>query len=150
MFSKEEVKILKSEFWDGFDSYCYKALYKKPKWLLNNTGIKNVNLMFEITETFARVLIEVGHKNESRRVDVFEWIQSYKIVIEDGFTEPLIWDYIFTRDNGKEVGRIYVQLDNVNHYNKKDWPTIYEFFFTNMSRLETNFLEIRDFLKKNM
>lgn len=150
MFSKEEVKALKSEFWTEFDNYCYTTSQKKPKWLLNNTGIKNVSLMFEISETNAKVLIEVGHKNESRRVDVFEWIQSYKVVIEEGFNEPLVWDYIYTRDNGKEVGRIYIQLNNVSQYNKETWPTIFKFYQTNMQKLETNFLEIKDFLRKNM
>ena len=153
MFSKEEVKQLRSDFWDAFEAYCKKDPAfrgKKQLWLLNNSGIKNINLMFEVDRKKASVNIEIAHKNEGRRLEIFEWVHSYKVIIEEGLEGELVWDYLYTRDNGKEVGRIYTQIDNVDMYKRKDWPTIFEFFKTKMSILEYNFIEIRDFLKKNM
>lgn len=153
MFSKEEAKQLKLEFWETFESHCKKdpALRgKKPLWLLNNSGIKNINLLFEVDRNHASVNIEISHKNESRRFEIYEWVHSYKVIIEEGLEDELIWDYVYTRENGKDVCRIYTQIDNVDIYQKKDWPTIFFFLKEKMIILENNFIEIRDFLKKNM
>lgn len=153
MFSKEEARQLRVDFWDEFDAYCKKDPAfrgKKQLWLLNNSGIKNINLLFEVDRKKASVNIEISHKNEGRRLEIFEWVHSYKVIIEEGLEGELTWDYLYTRENGKEVGRIYTQLDNVDLYKKKDWPVIFSFFKEKMTLLENNFIEIRDFLKKNI
>ena len=153
MFSKEEAQQLRQEFWKSFETFCKKDPAfrgKKQLWLLSHTGFKNINLLFEVDRKHASVNMEISHKNESRRLEIFEWVHSYKIIIEEGFDNPLIWDYLYTRENGSDVGRIYTCINNVDMFKKSDWETIFSFLKENMMLLENNFLEIRDFLKKNM
>jgi hypothetical protein len=50
-------------------------------------------------------------------------------------------------ENGKEISRIYCQLDGVSLYNQKKWPEIFDFFISNMQPIEDVFLEFKEFIK---
>jgi len=149
MYSKEEKKQLVHTFWELFDKYCNSIpglKERKKKWILYNTGVSRVDLKFEPGRKNAKVMIEINHRNEARRLELFEKIEAYKLIIEQDFPEGLIWDFAFIRDNGQEVCRIYTQLDNVDFHRQKQWPEIYAFMAENMLKLERNFLEIRELL----
>ena len=149
MYSKEEKKRLVQTFWDLFDKYCnsYSELKgRKKKWILYDTGVSRVDLKFDVGRQNARVILEINHRDEVRRLELYEKIEQYKAIIEQDFEEGLIWDFAFLRDNGQEVCRIYTQLDGVDLHRQNQWPEIYQFFAENMLKLERNFLEIRDLL----
>ena len=60
MYSKEELKQLKKEFWEGFGTYCslIPALKRrKSKFMLYNTKMKGVELKFDATRTGASVIL---------------------------------------------------------------------------------------------
>ncbi|MDP3434091.1 MAG: DUF4268 domain-containing protein, partial [Bacteroidota bacterium] len=63
-------------------------------------------------------------------------------MLEEGFAEPLIWDYCSIREGGQEVCRIYTSLSNVDFHRQNQWPGIFNFFIDNMLLLENNFMEI--------
>lgn len=70
---------------------------------------------------------------------MYERIETYKAVLEEGFEEGLIWDFVVVRETGQEVCRIYTLLEGVDIHRKSDWPK--------MHFLQNNFLEIRDLIK---
>lgn len=154
MYSKEEIRQLNIRFWEKFGQYCevHPLLkYKRKKWLLHHTGIKDVALRFEVSRENAKVILELGSRNENLRFKAYEFLEQYKAVIEDGFENGLIWEFYHEReDSNKEVCRIYVQLDNVDFHRQGEWPGIFNFFIKNMSKLEDNFLSIRDLLQEEL
>ena len=153
MYTKEEKKELVKRFWIEFDEYCSQLpelAGAKKKWLLHRTKISHLAMKFEAGRDFADVILEINHKNEARRLEVYELVEKYKLLLEDGFPEGLIWDFAFVRDNGQGVCRIYARKYDVDMHRQKQWKEIFAFFAKNMLRLQNNFLDIRDILKEEI
>lgn len=149
MFTPDEAKELRAGFWKAFEKYSRKLPeIKNPRnpYLLNKTGINHIDLKFDVERNSIKVAIEVNHKNSDRRLDVYEYLEAFKVILEEGF-EKLEWDFAYMRENQQEVCRAYVQLDGYDYMNPNHWETIHCFMAENMIRLQENFLEIRDTLK---
>lgn len=147
MYSKDETKILRKEFWIVFARRCEivpELRHRKKKWVLYDTGLRGIDLKFEVTRKEAFVMIEVNSREESRRLQIFETMRKYRLLLEDGFTAPLTWEICFVRESGQEVCRIYTSLPNVDFHQQMQWPTIFNFFIDNMLILENNLMEIKD------
>ncbi len=151
MYSKEEKKKLTADFWELFKRRCAvhpDLQFKKKKWILHRTKIKGVALRFDIDRKSAKVILELHNRSERLRLKAFEVLERYKIVLEKGFKNGLIWDFYYQRpDSGQEVCRIFTTLENVDLHRRNQWPDIYNFFIENMLKLEENFLQIRDILE---
>lgn len=150
MYSKEELKTLKKDFWEGFDIFCsntYEFGIGKKKWILYDTKIKNVDLKFDATRNGAFVILEINHKNSNDRLNMFEKIEKYKNIIEPAFEEKLIWDHAFIRETGNEVCRIYIQKTGLDIHRRIQWMEFYKFMSNNMFRLEEVFEDIKDLIK---
>lgn len=154
MYSKEELKQLNINFWTNFGQYSdvHPTLrHKKRKWMLHRTKIKDFAFRFEVGRTDAKVILELGNRNEKLRLKTFEILERYKTIIEDGFENELVWEFFHEReDSGKQVCRIYTVLDGVDLHRQNQWPDIYNFFIKSMSLLEDNFLLIRDLLQEEL
>ena len=65
MYSKDELRKLKTEFWESFAAYCEVQPYlrrRRKMWVLYNTKVKGVELKFDATRNGAFVILEVNHK----------------------------------------------------------------------------------------
>ncbi|MDP3912658.1 MAG: DUF4268 domain-containing protein [Bacteroidota bacterium] len=153
MYSKDETKLLRKEFWIVFARRCEivpELRSRKKKWVLYDTGLSGIDLKFEVTRHAAMVMVEINSRQETRRLEAFETMQKYRKLLEDGFAEPLIWDFCVTREGGQEVCRIYTSLPNVDFHRQNQWPDIFNFFIDNMLILENNFMEIKDGLEAEL
>lgn len=147
MYSKDESKLLRKEFWIVFARRCEivsELRLKKKKWVLYDTGLSGIDLKFEVTRNQALVMIEINSKEEVRRLEIFETLQKYRLFLEEGFAEPLTWDFCYQRESGQEVCRISTSLPNVDFHRQNQWPDIFNFLIDNMLILENNFLKIKD------
>ncbi len=150
MYSKEEAKQLKKDFWDGFGRYSRRLKYLKQqnkKWILYNTGIKHLELKFYVERNHMGVMMEVNHRSESTRIEIYSQLDMYKKIIEETFGAPLTWDYLFTNETGKEVCRIYTQTEGFDYHKKENWPEMYEYMANNMIQMERAFKEVKDFIQ---
>jgi len=153
MYSKEESKLLRKEFWIVFARRCGihpELRHKKKKWVLYDTGLSGIDLKFDVNREEVVVMIEINSRSESRRLEIFETLQKYRILLEDGFQEPLTWDFCFLRESGHEVCRIYKSFPNVDFHHQNQWPDIFNFLIDNMLILENNFMDIRDGLEAEL
>jgi hypothetical protein len=153
VYSIDETKLLRKEFWIVFARRCEivpELSHKKKKWVLYDTGLSGIDLKFEVTRQEALVMVEINIKQETRRLEAFETMLKYRKLLEYGFAEPLIWDFCVTREGGQEVCRIYTSLPNVDFHRQNQWPDIFNFFIDNMLLLENNFMEIRDGLEAEL
>ena len=150
MYSKEEAKLLRKEFWIVFARRCEivpELRHKKKKWVLYDTALSGIDLKFDVSRTEALVMIEINSRLESRRLEIFETLQKYQKFLEEGFAEPLEWDICFVRESGQEVCRIFTALPNVDFHRQNQWPDIFNFMIDNMLLLENNLMEIKDVLE---
>ena len=153
MYSKEEAKLLRKEFWIVFARRCEivpQLKHKKKKWVLYDTGLSGIDLKFEVTRTEALVMIEINSRLENRRLEIFEELLKYRKFIEEGFDLPLEWDICYTRESGQEVCRIYTSISNVDFHRRNQWPDIFNFLIDNMLLLENNLMEIKDILEAKL
>ena len=85
MYSKDELKNLKLEFWESFAAYCEVQPYlrgRKKMWTLYDTKVKGVELKFDISRNGAYVILEVNHRSEELRLEMYERLTWYKEMLE--------------------------------------------------------------------
>lgn len=141
MYSKEENQRLKREFWVAFaDKY-------PRKWVLYDTKIKDFSFKFYVENTKAQVLIDIEHRNEIKRIQYFEKLESLKNILEEEFVPGLVFEKNFVLENGKTISRIWVEKLGVSVSNRKYWDEIFDFFFEKMNALELFYLEYDGFIK---
>ncbi len=140
MFSKEESKRIREEFWTYFGKE-----YPR-KWLLYNTKIKEVQLKFYFDTQVARVSLDLTSNDEVIRAYYFEKLESLKTIISTEYLPDIIFEENFLLPEGKTISRIYVEIKRVNIHNRKDWPLVQEFFEDRMNLLELFFMEYKDFI----
>ncbi|MGI6717691.1 MAG: DUF4268 domain-containing protein [Bacteroidales bacterium] len=145
MYTKEESKKIKMEFWSTFKEYSKKN--KKKKWIMQDTGINKVNLKFEFDTEKARVGYDIYAYDVETRIYYYEKFESLKSILEEALQQPLIWDLEYPITPKKDMAKIYLEITNVNILDKKTWNTVIDFFFKKMTILENIFLEYYDFIK---
>lgn len=150
MYSKEELKSLKKEFWEGFGSFCamHPAFQKrKSKLMLYNTKLKGVELKLDATREGAFVILEINHTDTNRRFELYEKLESCKTLMEKNFPEGLIWNFAYIRECGTEVCRIYTFRSGLDIHRRSDWMAFYRFMTEEMLKLEKSFRSVKDILE---
>ncbi|PIE50873.1 MAG: hypothetical protein CSA38_00890 [Flavobacteriales bacterium] len=140
MFSKDEAKKIKKEFWTAFGKSFPR------KWTLYNTGIKGFSFKFYIDKKKAEVAIDIEMKDELFRNAYYEKIWSLEAILEDYIGE-FHKDEFYTLPNGKVISRVWTEKHGVSIFNKNTWRETFEFFYEKMSGLEEFYLEYEDFIK---
>ena len=88
MYTRDELKQLKKEFWEGFGTYCSEipALKRrKSKFMLYNTKMKGVEMKFDATRDGAYVILEINLSDEQARLERYEQFEAYKSIMEKQF-----------------------------------------------------------------
>lgn len=142
MYSREESKKIRQEFWTSFGKEY------PQKWLLYNTGTREIQLKFTFERKYAQVSLDIIDEDPFIKAYYFEKLESLKTILENDYHLPeIIFDKEYELSEGKTVSRIYVHLDKVSIYNKKDWPRVKEFLYTKMLLLEDFFMDFSDYIK---
>ena len=141
MFSKEESRLLRQEFWTSFGKSFPR------KWLLYNTKIKGLSFKFHFDTKKALLALDL-EDNLENRINCWEKLVALKSILLNEYLPDAIYEEEYYLDNGKEISRIYLPLEqNVSIHNKNTWRDVMEFFNTNMVLFETFFEEYRDIIK---
>ena len=147
MYSKEEAKEFRIQFWDGFKRYSKKAGRKMTSWVLKGTQIKEAQLKFDMNEEGAFVMLQIDSKLDAKRHSVYEKFEKYKPVIMDTCGDDLLWEKDYYIKNFKEVSVIYYHLAGASVYKKDNWEDYYQFFFSKMTILEEAFLDVKEVIQ---
>lgn len=141
MYSREETQKLKREFWVTFAE-------KYPrKWVLYDTKIKDFSFKFYVDNKKAQVLIDIEHRSEEKRNAYFDKIEALKNILEEEFVKDLVYERNYVLENGKTIGRIWVERLGVGFSNRTYWDEIFDFYFEKMNALELFYLEYDEFIK---
>ncbi|OEJ98470.1 hypothetical protein A8C32_04450 [Flavivirga aquatica] len=138
MFSKEESRRLRQEFWTSFGKSFPR------KWVLYDTKLKGFSFKFHFDNRTALVALDLEDDLENR-IKYWEKLQALKSILLDDFLPDVIFHEEYILDNKKEISRIYVPLDKkVSIHNKNTWRDVMEFFNEKMNLFEAFFEEYRD------
>ncbi|GGG50416.1 DUF4268 domain-containing protein [Bizionia arctica] len=140
MFSKEESRLLKQEFWTSYGKSFPR------KWILYDTKIKGLSFKFHFDTKEASVVLDLEDDLEER-INHWGKLLALKSILIDEFLPEAIFEEEYFLENGKEISRVYVLLETpVSIHNKKTWRVVMEFFNKNMGQFEAFFEEYKDII----
>lgn len=141
MFSKEESRKLRQEFWTSFGKSFPR------KWMLYNTKLKGLSFKFHFDNKSALVALDLEDDLE-HRIKHWEKLEALKAILSDEYLSDAIYDETYILENNKEISRIYVPLNQkVSIHNKNSWRDVMEFFNEKMSLFEAFFEEYKDVIE---
>lgn len=144
MFSKEEEKQLRIDFWGGLNGELEKqrGLHgNKVNWMNFNTKIKPVYFRMEADGRGARLCIDLQFNDDGIRELFYEQFTEFESILTKSFGEDLLWYPEFEHSNGKTVSRIAIEKSNVNLFKREDWPEMQRFLKSNFIKLEAFWAE---------
>jgi hypothetical protein len=141
MFSKEESRRLKQEFWTSFGKSFPR------KWTLYNTKLKGLSFKFHFDNKTALVALDLEDDLEYR-IKYWEKLLALKSILLDDFLPEAIFEEEYILNNEKEISRIFISLEQkVSIHNKNTWRDVMEFFNEKMSLFESFFEEYKDVIE---
>lgn len=141
MFSKEESRQLRQLFWTSFGKSFPK------KWILYDTKIKGFSFKFHFDTKSALVALDLEGDLE-QRIKSWEKLLSLKSILLENYLPEAIFEEEYYLENGKEISRIYIPLEQkVSIHNKNSWQDVMLFFNTTMTKFEAFYTDFEDILK---
>ncbi|WP_405291197.1 DUF4268 domain-containing protein [Algibacter sp. Ld11] len=141
MFSKEESRKMREEFWTSFGKSFPR------KWILYNTKLKGLSFKFHFDNKSALIALDLEDDLE-HRINHWEKLVALKSILLDEYLPDAIYNEAYFLDNEKEISRIYLPLEQkVSIHNKNTWRDVMEFFNVNMNLFEAFFEEYKDVIE---
>lgn len=141
MFSKEESRSLRQEFWTSFGKSFPR------KWILYDTKLKGFSFKFHFDTKSALVALDFEDDLELR-IKYWGKLMALKSILLDDFLPEAIFEEDYFLDNEKEISRIYVILEQkVSIHNKNTWRDVMEFFNEHMNLFEAFFEAYKDVIE---
>lgn len=140
MFSKEESRKLREEFWIRFGKSFPR------KWILYDTKLKGFAFKFHFDAKSALITLDLEDDLENR-INYWDKLQSLKTILTEEYLPDIIFEEEYILENGKDISRIYLPLNQkVSIHNKNTWREVMEFFNEKMALFESFFEEYKDFI----
>jgi hypothetical protein len=141
MYSKEDSKRMREEFWISFGKSFPRD------WILYDTKIKGFSFKFHFDTKKALIAMDLEGDLENR-MEIWEKLLSLKSILITDFLPDLIFNDSYILENGKEISRIYLPLEQkVSVHNKNSWRDVMEFFNEYMPKFESFFEDYNDIIK---
>lgn len=141
MFTKEESRLLRQEFWTSFGKSF------PHKWVIYNTGIKDFSFKFYFDTKKAGVTLDIEDQDLENSLKYYEKLQSLKTILLAEYVPKAVFQELFLLENGKEIFRIYVEIEHVSIHDKTTWKQTMEFLNGNMLKFEAFWFEYEDVIK---
>tara|TARA_B110000902_G_scaffold214695_1_gene246821 strand:- start:8597 stop:9025 length:429 start_codon:yes stop_codon:yes gene_type:complete len=130
MFSKNEAKRLRQEFWISFGKSFPK------NWILYNTKVKGLNFKFHFDTKTAYVALCID-MSPIKQQAYWDKIVSHKSILETDFLPQVIFDAFFKLPEDKIISVVYVSIESkVSIHDKSSWRDAMEFLNDFMLKFE--------------
>jgi len=140
MFSKEESRLLRQEFWTSFGKSFPR------KWILYNTKIKGLAFKFHFDTSSALIALDIEDDLE-KRINFWGKLLALRGILKSNYIADVRYEETYILENGKDISRIYVPLSlDVSIHDKNTWSVVMHFFNTNMMLFEAFFEDFKDII----
>lgn len=147
MYTREEKRNMRVDFWESYKEYSKLHGRKMMSWILKRTAISECQLKFDIREGEAFVMIQIDHKTDERRIEVYNKFKKYRPLIDKTCGDDIVWEENYLTEEFKNISNIYYKLEGVNIYKKEKWDEVFDFFFAKMTILEEAYEDVIDAVK---
>lgn len=131
MYSKDEVRRLREQFWTSFGQYMSavpSADADKVNWVNYKTGVKHLFFRMDVTNKQAIIMIDLTCPDSSIRELMYAQFVELKNIFQSSVGEDWEWDETYYDSNGKQVSRISCTMGKVSVFNQDHWPQLISFF----------------------
>ncbi len=142
MYSKEELRKIKTDFWTSFGQYSQLKRTRigfSKKWVLYKTGIKGLELKFNFVKNGCVTAIEIDLSNSKSE----DFINKLDLLKSELISEFELFEEINHQQNKYCY---FYEKENLNFKNRQDWPDIFDFFFNQMLILEIFVIDNKEIL----
>lgn len=130
MYSKAEASKIRERFWTKFGKYMQPVPFssgEKLNWINYKTGVKGIRFAMKAESKFASVEIQVTHPEEQIRLQA---LKQLSVIIPELET---LTGYAWLMDkqayfDGKRIGLIHSEIENISIFRETDWPAFIQFF----------------------
>jgi len=141
MFSKNEAKLLRQEFWTSFGKSFPRD------WILYNTNVKGLSFKFHFDTETAYVAFCID-MNPARQQAYWNQFLFHKTILETDFLPNVKFDECFEVSDKKILSAVYVSIDSkVSIHNKSTWREVMEFLNEIMIKFEAFYTEYENTVK---
>ncbi|PTM10373.1 MAG: DUF4268 domain-containing protein [Bacteroidetes bacterium] len=141
MFSKEDSRLLREAFWTSYGKSFPR------KWILYNTKLKGLSFKFHFDTKNALVALDIEDDLENR-IKYWEKLVALKTILTEEYVKDAIYNEAYILENGKEISRVYMPLEQkVSIHNKNTWRITMEFFNETMDKFEAFFEDYKDVIE---
>lgn len=147
MYTRQEASRIKQEFWTKFGQYI--SLHQsisglKVNWVNYKTGIRNVYFRMQADKKTASISIDITHPDEGIQELFYEQFLEFQEILRQAVGEDWNWTPAVVDENGKNISKIYKEIDQVNVFNKEDWPKLISFFKPRILALDDFWYDVSD------
>jgi hypothetical protein len=131
MYSRQHASLLKQEFWTVFGQYMKPVLSsegEKVNWINYKTGVKNIFFKMEAGGDEASIGIEMNHEPIEIQKLYFDHFLQLKQQFMIAAGEGWQWQLHTLNVTNKVISKIETRIQNVNIFQKEDWPRLISFF----------------------
>jgi hypothetical protein len=130
MFSKNEAKLLRQEFWTSFGKSFPR------EWILYNTNVKGLSFKFYFDTKTAYVALCMD-MDPAKQQAYWEQLLSHKTILETDFLPEVQFEKNFEVSEDKILSVAYVSIDcKVSIHKKSTWRIAMEFLNETMLKFE--------------
>jgi len=108
MFSKEDSRKLREEFWISYGKSFPR------KWILYDTKIKGFSFKFHFDNKSAAVFLDLEDDLENR-INCWEKLVALKAILTSEYLPEAIYEEEYFLDNGKEIDEDFFETKKVVH-----------------------------------
>lgn len=151
MYGKEETKELKTLFWTSFGKYMRKHATEygsKIQWVNYKTGVKDMYFRLNADKRTAKISVDLQQRDPEIRELYFAQFLETKTVFHDLTGTEWTWMPIYFDDFGKEISSVYLEIEQVNMYDKNTWESIFLFFEKYLLGLDEYWTEFKELFKQ--
>jgi hypothetical protein len=130
MYSRKEASQVRQEFWTTFGKYMQPVLSsggEKVNWINYKTGAKNIYFRMHAGKG-ASVAIELRHADAILREEYYNRFLELRSLFNNITGEKWTWHKEVKDEHGRIISRIDTTIEEVNVFNKADWPALISFF----------------------
>jgi hypothetical protein len=149
MFSKEELKQYKIDFWTAFKKRMQdkrSSNGRKINWLNYPSEIPYIFIRLDANAKEARFMIDIQPKDDGIRAIIWEQLYELKVVFEAEMGTDGQWLENESSQQVAAFNRISWMLEDVNFFQENDKHKIFDFFEERLVKFDNFYQEFKDIL----
>lgn len=149
MYTKEELKQLKTDFWNQFKVKMQKTRSsngRRMNWLAYPSEVKDIYIRVDTDASGARLTFDIQGKDEGVRQILWEQLYELKVVMEQEMGTDGVWIENASSPVVPQFNRIIWERSDLSFYKPEDHPEIMDFLADRLVRFDAFYQEFKDIL----